>query len=204
MFWSKASSQHSNLRDHASAAEVVQCFRSQSHTLRRLALLITEDQAMADECVVEACESTFRGNSPFREWLLEWAKVITVASAVSRQAAAIRACEAIHISERCTHPEHLSLIDGEQRAACLDVLLQRNPREVIGQLDPLCRAVLVLRVATGSSFHDCVLRLTVSRAAVLAANCLAMAWLSDMQSSPMLEEPPHSLQFGDAEICDVM
>jgi hypothetical protein len=145
--------------------------------LAKLAILITSDQTAAEECIVEACDRTLRGNTPFRDWLLEWTKVATITSAVSREADAIRSCEATHIARRCTHPEHLGLIDHQERSAYLDLVLQRDPQEVLAQLDPLCRAVLVLRLATQSSFHDCVLRLNVSRAAVFAANCLAMTWL---------------------------
>lgn len=185
MFWSHGGNERSKAGDHASAAEVVHCFRDQSLVLRNLAVLITGDPVVADECIVEACENTFRGNTPFREWLFEWAKVATITRAVSRQAAAIRSCEATHLYQHCTHPEHLSLIDAEERATCLDFLLQCDAQEIIDQLDPLCRAVLVLRVATRSSFHDCVLRLNISRAAVLAANCLAMAWVSAQMRADM-------------------
>jgi hypothetical protein len=76
-----------------------------------------------------------------------------------------------------THVEHLWQDDAEERATSLNLLLQADSRKLIAGLDPLCRAILVLRSAIRLSIQDCVLRLNVSRAAGLAANCLALTRL---------------------------
>ena len=164
-------------RNHASPAEIVTCFQDQRNVLGRLAFLITGDQATANQAVVQGCETTLQGNSPFRDWLLEWAKAATIASAISLGTGAIRVCEAAYKDQRCPHAEHLSPGDAEERAASLDLILGTDAQALIAELDPLCRAVLVLRVAIRSSVLDCALRLNVSRAAVLAANCHVMTWL---------------------------
>ena len=166
-------------RNYASPAEIVACFQDRSNVLGRLAFLITGDQATADQAVVQACELTFQGNSPFRDWLFEWAKAATIASAISHGTEAIRICEAAYKDRRCPHVEHLLQGDAEECAASLDLILGADAQTLIAELDPLCRAVLVLRVAIRSSIQDCALRLNVSRAAVLAANCHAMTWLHD-------------------------
>jgi len=166
-------------RNYASPAEIVDCFQNQRNVLSRLALLITGDQATADQAVAHACEITLQGNSPFRDWLLEWAKAATIAGAISHGTEAIRICEAAYKDRRCSHVEHLSQSDAEERATSLDLILGTDAQIVIAELDPLCRAVLVLRVAVRSSIQDCALRLNVPRAAVLAANCHAMTWLHD-------------------------
>ena len=171
----------------ASPAEIVACFQDQRNVLSRLAFLITGDQAMADQVVVQACEMTLQGNSPFRDWLFEWAKAATIASAISHGTEAVRICEAAYKEPRCSHAEHLSQGDAEERAASLDLILGADAQELIAELDPLCRAVLVLRVAIRSSIQDCALRLNVSRAAVLGANCHAMAWLRDGHVKPVEE-----------------
>jgi nucleotide-binding universal stress UspA family protein len=168
-------------RNHASVGEVVACFHHEKGLLRRLAFLITGDQATADQSVINACEITLHGSAPFRDWLLEWAKVATITSAISRKADAIRACEADYKDQSCTDVEHLWQVDGEQRAASLHVILQTDPQQVIAELDPLCRVVLLLRTAIRSSIQDCVLRLNVCRAAVLAANARAMTWLNEFR-----------------------
>ncbi len=179
MSWFHASTAAVNDRNHASPAEVVACFQDQRNVLGRLAFLITGDQATAERAVAQACEMTLQGNSPFRNWLFEWAKAATIASAISHGTEAIRICETAYKDRRCPHVEHLSRGDAEERAASLDLILGTDNQTLIVELDPLCRAVLVLRVAIGSSIQDCVLRLNVSRAAVLGANCHAMTWIDN-------------------------
>jgi DNA-directed RNA polymerase specialized sigma24 family protein len=174
-------------RDYASPAEIVACFQDQRHVLGRLAFLITGDQATAEQAVVQACEMTLQGNSPFRDWLFEWAKTATIFSAISHGTEAIRICEAACKDRRCPHVEHLSQGDAEERAASLNLILGTDTQKLLAELDPLCRAVLVLRVAIRSSIQDCALRLNVSRAAVIGANCHAMTWLHDGQVMPVEE-----------------
>lgn len=166
-------------RNHASPAEILACFQNQRNVLGRLAWVITGDQATGDQAVAQACEITLQGNSPFRNWLLEWAKAATIASAISHASKAIRICEANYKDRRCPHVEHLSQGDAEERAAGLDHILGVDTHELLAELDPLCRAVLVLRIAIRSSIQDCALRLNVSRAAVLGANCHALTWLHE-------------------------
>ena len=72
MSWFQPSMKVADARNQASAAEIVACFRDEGCLLTKLAFLITEDQASADRSVDNACEVTLHGNSPFRDWLLEW------------------------------------------------------------------------------------------------------------------------------------
>jgi hypothetical protein len=177
MSWFHASTTAADARNHASAAEIVACFRDQRILLGRLAFLITADPATAEQAVARACEITLQGNSPFRNWLLEWAKTATIAAAISLQGHAIRICEQVYKDRRCPHLEHIWQIDDGYRAARLALILQADAQTVITELDALCRAILVLRIAIRSSIQDCSFRLNVSRPAVLAADCLVMTWL---------------------------
>lgn len=183
MSWFYASTTAEDARNHASAAEIVTCFRDQRNLLDRLAFLITADEAIAEQAVAQACKITLQGNSPFRNWLLEWAKAATIAGAISLQGDAIRMCEATYNDRRCPHVEHQCQFDDERRAASLALILQMDTRKIIAELDPLCRTILVLRIAIRSSIQDCSLRLNVSRAAVLAANCQAMTWLAPLEDA---------------------
>jgi DNA-directed RNA polymerase specialized sigma24 family protein len=187
MSWFHSSTAPVDARNHASPAEVVACFQDHRNVLGRLAFLITGDQVTADQAVVQACEITLQGNSPFRDWLLEWAKAATIASAISDGTKAIRICEATYKDRRCPHVEHLSQGDAEERGASLALILGADTQKLLTELDPLCRAVLVLRLAIRSSIQDCALRLNVSRAAVLGANCHAMTWLHDGHVKPVEE-----------------
>src|SRR5271167_4764319 len=101
MSWFHSSTAAVDARNHASPAEIVTCFQDQRNVLSRLAFLITGDQATADQAVVQTCEMTLQGNSPFRDWLFEWAKAATIASAISHGTEAIRSREAAYKNQRC-------------------------------------------------------------------------------------------------------
>ena len=184
MSWFHASTTAAYARKHASAAEIVACFRDQRNLLDRLAFLITAYPAKAEQAVAQACEVTLQGNSPFRDWLLEWAKAATITAATSLQGEAIRICEAMYKDRTCSHVEHLGQLNDERRANSLVLILQMDAQKIIAELDPLCRAILTLRIAIRSSIQDCSLRLNVSRSAVIAANCLAMTWLDYHHMKP--------------------
>ena len=185
MSWFHSSTAAVDARNYSSPAEIVTCFQSQRNVLGRLAFLISGHQRTADQAVVQACEMTLQGNSPFRNWLFEWAKAATIASAISHGTEAIRICEAAYKHRRCPHVEHLSQGDAEERAPGLDLILGTDAQTLIAELDPLCRAVLVLRAAIRSSIQDCALRLNVSRAAGLAANCHVLTWLPERHVKPV-------------------
>ena len=187
MSWFQSSIESIDAHNHASPAEIVACFQEQRNVLSRLALLITGDQATADQAVVQTCELTLQGNSPFRDWLFEWAKTATIASAISHSTEAIRSCEPVYKDLRCPHVEHLWQGDSEERALSLDLILRTDAQTLIAKLDPLCRAILVLRVAIRSSIQDCALRLNVPRAAVLAVNCHVLTWLQERHIKAMEE-----------------
>ncbi len=196
MSWFHSSTAVVDARNHASPAEIVACFQDQRNVLDRLAFLITGDQATANQAVVQACEMTLQGNSPFHDWLFEWAKAATLASAISQGTEAIRIWEDTYKSRPCPHVEHSSQDDAEERAANLDIILGTDVQTMIAELDPLCRAVLVLRAAIRSSIQDCALRLNVSRAAVLGANCHALTWLQERHVKAMEENrgAPHAVR----------
>ena len=61
--------------------------------LFHLAYLITGDEVQAEDSVIAAYDLAEQGKTPFREWLLEWAKCATVRSAIEARLAEIRGCE---------------------------------------------------------------------------------------------------------------
>lgn len=183
MSWFHSSTAPVDPRNHASPAEILACFQDQRQVLGKLAFLITGDEATAEQAIVAACDLTLRGNSPFHDWLFEWAKSATITSAISRRAAEIRRCGAGYKPRPCNHPEHLLQGTAEQREATLNRVLGTDCQRLVAELDPLCRAVLVLRVAIRSSIQDCVIRLNLPRAAVIAANCQAMTWLHNSETT---------------------
>jgi hypothetical protein len=185
-------------RNQASAAEIVACFRDERYLLTKLAFLITADQASADQSVDNACSVTLHGNSPFRDWLLEWAKAATITSAISQKLPVLRNCEAAYQDKSCKHAEHSWQRDAGEREASLNLIVKADPSKLIAELDSLCRAILVLRLAIRASIQDCVLRLNVSRAAVLAANCQAMTWLHELRLKGLEAYPNASYALNEA------
>lgn len=181
MSWFHARTNGAESRDHASVSEVLACFRDERDLLFRLALLIVGDATTAEQCVVNACETTVQGRSPFRDWLTEWAKSATIMSAISKAANTIRCCEPAYANLYCMHSEHLSQRSNAECERDMSFVFGIDPSTIIAELDPLARAVLVLRTAIRASIQDCALRLNVSRSTVLAANCRAMTWLHDTQ-----------------------
>jgi len=166
--------------NRASETEILACFRDESDLLFRLAWFITGDEASAAQSVIAGRETALHRPGPVREWLREWAKWVTIKAAVSMNREAICQCEPAYNHVHCTHPDHLlsqSVLSSRRR----DLLSHINPRIIFSELDPLARAILILRTAVNASIFDCVLRLNVSHDAVLAANCWAMTWLSEVQ-----------------------
>ena len=192
MSWFHWTTNAVDARSYASPAEIAACFEDQSRLLGNLAFLVTGDPGTADRAIATASAITLRGNTPFRDWLLEWAKAATITAATSLNGDAIRACEAMYKDRRCPHVEHLCHLDDEQRVGSLALILQMNAQDIIAELDPLCRAILVLRIAIRSSVQDCSLRLNVSRSAAAAANCVAMTWLDYRHVKPV--ESDHNVR----------
>ena len=166
--------------NRASGTGILACFRDERDLLFRLAWFITGDEASAAQSVIAGRETALHRPSPVREWLLEWAKWVTIKAAVSIDREAICECEPAYNQVHCSHPDHL-LSQSVPSSRKRDLLSHINPRIIFSELDPLPRAILILRTAVNASIFDCVLRLDVSHDALLAANCRAMTWLSEVQ-----------------------
>ncbi len=181
MSWNHSITKSAPGEDHASPSEIMACFRDQRDLLMRLAWMITGNTATAEQSVAHACEMAIHGHSPFRNWLTQWAKWVTVKAAISESHDAIRGCEPAYKDLRCSHGEHLLEGNGAEGERRRSFLFQIDPSVITAELDPLARSVLILRTVLKASILDCTLRLNVSSTTVLAANCRAMTWLRDAQ-----------------------
>jgi hypothetical protein len=175
--------------DRASAAEILACFQDDKDLLFRLAWLITGNEATAERSVIAGRETALHGPAPFQEWLLEWAKWVTIKAALTISRDTIRHCEPAYEHLHCTHATHLLSQSVAFSGSKKDLLVHINPHVIFTELDPLARAVLVLRTAVNASIFDCVRRLGVSHEAVLAANCRAITWLHEVQFGRMPQAP---------------
>lgn len=190
MSWNHFSNKGTGKVQRASAAEVLACFQDKKDLLFRLAFLITGNEASAERSLITGRETALHGSGPFHEWLLEWAKCVTIKAAISMNREAICHCEMAYNHLHCTHAAHLLSQSVALSRSQRDLLVQINPRVIFAELDPLARAVLILRAAVSASIFDCVRRLDVSHEAVLAANCRAMTWFREVQLGPMPEAHP--------------
>lgn len=181
----------------ASVAEIRETFGSLNDELLWLAEGITGDADVAAGCVINATRLSENHSTIFREWLEQWARRATVRSAIDYARAHVsRATEEKYQDARCPHGGHEVLSSGEATA------LQQWPAMTLAaELDPLSRTVLILRGIEHAAIQDCALKLSVPRAAVLAAYCGAVGWLARGTVSQCNEREPmftrdlaHSLQ----------
>jgi len=177
MFWFK----ENNVRKispgdprFASVAEVRETFESLNDELLWIAEVITGDSCLAVDCVINATKISESHSTIFRDWLAQWARNATIRVSLGHvRARIVRAVEETYQHVHCTHREHEVFSSSETAA------LQRWPAMTLAaQMDPLARAVLILRGVKHAAIQDCALNLGVPRAAVLAAYCAAVGWLA--------------------------
>jgi DNA-directed RNA polymerase specialized sigma24 family protein len=142
----------------ASSHEIQSAFDEQREYLYWIALLITGDQALANQAVVNASALSANYSSAFRDWLNGWAKYATVRAAVRevRDLILASACQSVDSSSE--HHDDDVLSDDQ-----IMLLRRADPQEIIAALDPLARCALVLRGIQHASLADCALLLDVSR-----------------------------------------
>ena len=183
-----------------STFEILARFEDEHETLARLAFVITGDIGAAERSISEARELVTNGAHPFpfREQLTQWVKWVTIKAAITNSLHEIARCELRYVNQNCRHSEHLLNGNNSKLREFRNFLLQIDPEIVIGELDPLARAVAILRTTARASILDCILRLKLSLDTVLAANCRAMTWFEEKRTGlsdkaptpePKLEKP---------------
>jgi hypothetical protein len=165
--------------ERPSTLEILARFEDEHETLSRLAFVITGDIGVAERSVSEARELVTNGAHPlpFRKQLTEWVKWVTIEAAITNSLHEIARCESRYVNQNCTHSEHLLNGNDSKLRELRNFVLQIDPEIVIAELDPLARAVAILRTTARASILDCILRLRLSLDTVLAANCKAMIWI---------------------------
>jgi len=174
-----------------SSLEILERFRDEHEVLLVLALLITGNIRNAEGSVSKARElmTTWLIPSASPEQLTKWVRWVTIKAAVAGNLDEIRYYEPSYLNRTCIHAEHL-LHGNSKLQQFHDFLLHLNPTIVIAELDPLARAVAVLRTTSRASFLDCTLPLKLSADTVLAANCRAMSWIAKKRNGADGEQAP--------------
>ena len=155
----------------ASSHEIQSAFAEQRDYLYWIALLITGDDILAEQAVVNASDLSANYSSVFRDWLIGWAKYATVRAAV-REVRDLISTSASYFADSSSEHCDDDVLSGDQ----IGSLRHIDPREIIAALDPLARSALVLRGIQHTSIADCALLLDVPRRIVAAAYCQALRW----------------------------
>ena len=155
----------------ASSHEIQSAFDEQRDYLYWIALLITGDESLADQAVVNASALSANYSSVFRDWLIGWATYATVRAAVREVRDLISAAASHYVESSSEHCDDEVLSDDQ-------IMSLRNvdPRDILAALDPLARSALVLRGIQHASIGDYALLLDVPRRIVGAAYNQALRW----------------------------
>src|SRR6266446_8912202 len=166
------SSPASNL---ASNHEIKSVFAEQRDYLYWTSLVITGDDAIAKQAMVNASDLSTSWSGVFRDWVIGWASHVTVRAAVRAVHDLISASAKRYSSSSCEASDYDVL--SEVLSNDQIVSLRRvDPRDIVAALDPLARSALVLRGIQHASIADCVLLLDVPRHIVADAYCQALRW----------------------------
>jgi len=162
-----------------SSHEVKSIFAEQRDYLYWTSMLITGDDAVAKQAMVNASDLSASWSGVFRDWVIGWANHVTVQAAVRAVHDLISASAKRYSGSSCEASDHDDLSEVLSVVLSNDqiVSLRRvDPRDVVAALDPLARSALVLRGIQHASIADCVLLLDVPRQIVADAYCQALRW----------------------------
>ena len=167
----------------ASAEEIHAIFEAQCDDLFGIAFIITGERAQARQCLVDASGLAEYGGEIFRDWLLSWSRYVTARTAAVRIRDVAERSAQRYLTTTCGHANHEVLSDEQ-----LAFFRHLDPEHVIQSLDPLVRAVLVLRGCLRASIADCGLLLQVSRRCITPAYCIGLTWLNEEMQEHGLHE----------------
>jgi DNA-directed RNA polymerase specialized sigma24 family protein len=162
----------------ASKHEIKSVFAEQRDYLYWTSLVITGDDAIAEQAMVNASDLSAHWSGVFRDWVIGWANHVTVRAAVRAVHDLISASAKRYTgsSPEASDDEVLSVVLADDQIASLRRV---DPRDVVAALDPLARSALVLRGIQHASIADCALLLDVPRQIVVAAYRHALRWNSE-------------------------
>jgi hypothetical protein len=136
--------------------------------LEWLANFLHGDEKIAEACVVDACALAESVSPHVQDWLLKWACLATIQSAVQIQQQRITQLAAAHKQRGCIHGGHSALSPD-----CRDVLVEESS-VLIARLDLLSRFVLVICGLEKRSAYEAAVLLGIDRISVEGAYCAAI------------------------------
>lgn len=154
-----------------STAQPQDPFADQTASLRWTAVMITGDAELVERSIIDATSLAQTRSPEFRDWLVLWAHLATARSALSAVRASLQHAARHYADCAYSHYSHEPLTMADVQA-----LQKLDTTDIIQQLDPLARALLVLRGCHGAMFNDCMFLLNVPLHSAVAAYCIAVEW----------------------------
>ena len=180
----------SNLASNrVSSHEIKSVFAEQRDYLYWTSLVITGDDAIAKQAMVNASDLSTSWSGVFRDWVIGWASHVTVRAAVRAVHDLISESAKRYAGSSCETSDHddpsevLSVVLSNDQIVSLRSV---DPRDIVAALDPLARSALVLRGIQHASIADCVLLLDVPRHVVADAYCQALRWNSERAGADLM------------------
>ena len=158
-----------------SSQEIKSVFAEQRDYLYWTSLVITGDDAMAEQAMANASDLSAHWSGEFRDWVIGWANHVTVRAAVRAVHDLISQSAKRYSGSSCEASDYDVLSEVLSNGQIVS-LRRVDPRDIVAALDPLARSALVLRGIQHASIADCVLLLDVPRHIVADAYCQALRW----------------------------
>ncbi len=169
--------------------EIKSVFAEQRDYLYWTSLVITGDDAIAKQAMVNASDLSTSWSGVFRDWVIGWANHVTVRAAVRAVHDLISASAKCYAGSSPEASDNHVLYEVRSEVLADDQIasLRRvDPRDIVAALDPLARSALVLRGIQHASIADCALLLDVPRQIVAAAYRHALRWNSERASADLM------------------
>ena len=158
---SKEGSPLKDLGVYAAHSDFCKIFNEDMSGLHLLALLLTADSAMAEQCFVSGFEDSIQSNRVFKQWAHSWSKRAIIKNAIRM----VRPAPSAARNSADSHDLKPEPIISAPLAAAF-------------QLEPFARFVLVMSVLEGYTSQDCATLLNCTRQDVIAARSLALRQLA--------------------------
>ena len=177
----------------ASSSEMQATFNAEYEDLYWRALVITGEPQLARQSVVNASGLSSSNTGVFRDWLVRWARSATARVAAESVREQIITVAGKYVNWTCSHSDH-PLFSAKQVAS----LRRADALQSVADLNPLERAVLVLRGIQRASVPECALLLTVSNRCVIGAYCCVLQCMERREYTQITQriytEDDHSAQ----------
>ncbi len=139
--------------------------------LEWLANFLLGDEKIAEACVVDACALAESVSPGVQDWLLKWACLTIIESAVQMHQRRLAQLAAAYQQRGCIHGGHTALSSDWR-----DVLVEESS-VLIARLDVLSRFVLVICGLQRRSTHEAAVLLGIDPVGVEGAYCAAIKFL---------------------------